>query len=232
MEIVIALISLATAVIGLVATLAGKKQVIIVRDSADRPQVSEEWTTEAGEEIPPDKTVAPETETPRAPSTEPASVQPGRLHWYDKPGWLILSFILFWPIGLYGIAKSRAVKKSWKIATFGVLVPSIFVIIFASVTLGFRSSWAYLEAMELARNNPALIEELGEPLESSWFVSGSIRVSGPSGQAEILIPVEGPRKAATLYVVAIKQAGRWEFELAEAEIEGRKSRIDLIPDQR
>jgi hypothetical protein len=216
MELIIALISLATALVGLFATLAGKKQVIVIRDGAEGPQVVEELKTRGDKPL--DKTATP----------EPTRLQPEQVRWYDKPSWLALSFILFWPIGLYGLVKSRAVRRSWKIAVFGSLVLSSVIIILFSVTLAFNSSWAYQEAMELARNNPTLIEELGEPIKAGAFVTGSVRVSGSSGEAGLSIPVEGPRKAATLHIVAKMQAGRWRLDLAEANVENRRSRVDLL----
>jgi hypothetical protein len=102
------------------------------------------------------------------------------------------------------------------------------VAIFALVTGAMRSSWAYTHAVELAESNPEVLEALGEPLETGWLATGSIEVSGPSGEAELAIPIKGPRGSGTLYVIASKRAGQWAFELVQLEVEGRPERIDLL----
>ena len=86
-ELLIALISLGSALIGLMAALIGRKKVVEIR------YVNEEKTTIQPKEL------------------------PKKLRWYDKTFWLVFwtATIVFWPIGLYGILRSRAVSKKWKI---------------------------------------------------------------------------------------------------------------------
>lgn len=96
------------------------------------------------------------------------------------------------------------------------------------LTGSMRSSWAYAEAVKMATRNPIVVQALGEPIEAAWRFSGSIDVSGPSGNAELAIPLEGPRGGGTLYVIAHKRAGEWSFELVEVEIDGREERVDLL----
>ena len=84
-ELLIALISLGSALIGLAAALIGRKKVVEIR------YVNEEKTTIQPKE------------------------QPKKLRWYDKTFWLVFWTIIFWPLGLYGILKSRAVSRKWKI---------------------------------------------------------------------------------------------------------------------
>jgi len=106
-------------------------------------------------------------------------------------------------------------------AVFGVgLVGLLFT--------GLKTSEPYTEAVELARRHPDVVEALGEPLEAGWLTSGSISISGSSGEAEFSIPIHGPRGHGTIHVVATKEAGQWAFELLEVEIEGRNKRIDLL----
>jgi len=141
MELAIALISLATAVIGLVGTLAGKKQVIIVREGFATAEVKPGpgMTTAAERSI---ETAVHAPEMPPAPSPMQANLPPEQLHWYDRTGWLVLWFIFFWPIGLYGIAKSRAVKRQWKIATFVIFGILVFLNIMTEPT-GFEVIGGY-----------------------------------------------------------------------------------------
>jgi hypothetical protein len=96
-------------------------------------------------------------------------------------------------------------------------------------SLGMRSSDAYEDAMARASAHPAVVAELGPPIRGGWFVSGSLQVSGSTGTADLEIPVAGSLREGTLYAVATKSAGRWTFSTLEVEIEGKTTRIPLIP---
>jgi hypothetical protein len=100
--------------------------------------------------------------------------------------------------------------------------------IFAFVTGTMKSSWPYAEGVKLAKANPAVVDALGAPLRTTWWFSGSMNVSGPSGEAELAIPLRGSQGSGTLYVIAHKRAGEWSFELAEVAIKGNDDRIDLL----
>jgi len=126
-------------------------------------------------------------------------------------------------------------QRSWTRRNWKWFIPALslgtLAIVVAVIVAGFasiKSSWAYCEGVALARGNSTLIGELGEPIETGWLVSGSIHVEGPAGSAELAIPLSGPRNTATLYVIAHKRAGKWQFELAEVEVPGRETRIDLL----
>jgi hypothetical protein len=96
-------------------------------------------------------------------------------------------------------------------------------------TFGIRSSDAYEDAMARASAHPAVVAELGPPIESGWFVNGSLKVSGSTGTADLEIPLKGSLREGTLYAVGTKSAGRWTFSTLEVEIEGKTTRIPLIP---
>ena len=107
-------------------------------------------------------------------------------------------------------------------------VGAILAIVFGSI----KSTDVYEEALALARSNPAVVEALGEPVEDGWFMTGQINVNGPSGSADISIPLHGPKGKGTLYVVASKSAGRWEYHTLELAVNGRDDRIDLLEAER
>jgi hypothetical protein len=69
---------------------------------------------------------------------------------------------------------------------------------------------------------------LGEPIELGFWISGSINISGPTGNADFSVPLSGPKGAGRLYIVGEKSAGKWSFDLLEVEIDGRDERIDLL----
>lgn len=103
-------------------------------------------------------------------------------------------------------------------------VGAILAIVFGTI----KSTDVYEEALARARSSPAVVEALGQPVEDGWFMGGNIRVSGPSGSADISIPLHGPKGEGTLYAVAFKSAGRWEYRTLELEMEGSEDRIDLL----
>jgi hypothetical protein len=96
------------------------------------------------------------------------------------------------------------------------------------VTRAMKSSGAYEEGLARARRNSDVVAAMGEPLEPGFFVSGSVHISGPSGDADLAIPLSGPRGTGTLYVTAVRKAGRWAMEILEVEVDGRPGRIQLL----
>jgi hypothetical protein len=76
-----------------------------------------------------------------------------------------------------------------------------------------RNSEVCKEAITRARSSQALVAALGTPIEIGWWVSGSINTSGPSGSAELEVPLSGPKGSGTLYLKATKQAGEWTFSV-------------------
>jgi hypothetical protein len=108
-------------------------------------------------------------------------------------------------------------QRSWWGRNWKWLVPvGCLGIIFVAVVLctgiiGFimgsmKSSWACSQGVELARHNTKVAEALGQPLETGWLISGSITFTGPSGYADLAIPLHGPKNGGTLYVLAHKAA--------------------------
>ena len=101
-----------------------------------------------------------------------------------------------------------------------------------AIAIGVLYNIRHSEACELAirrmQSNPITAERLGEPLREGFFVTGSINVSGPSGHADLAIPISGPKGKATLYVVADKSAGLWKLGLLQLAIDGDANRIDLL----
>lgn len=82
----------------------------------------------------------------------------------------------------------------------------------AGIILGsMKSSWACSQELDLARHDKNVVEKLGEPIETGWLVSGSINVAGPSGNADLAVPLHGTHNMGTLYVVAHKVAGEGQF---------------------
>lgn len=102
----------------------------------------------------------------------------------------------------------------------------VFIVFF--ILAGMKTSGVYQGAVAAVTASPRALAVLGEPIEPGWWLMGSIDVSGPSGKADVALPVSGPEGSGKLYVIGSKRAGRWTLELLELEVEGRDGRIDLL----
>ena len=92
-----------------------------------------------------------------------------------------------------------------------------------------KSSEPYQHAIAVASNNPEVGRELGGPVSSGWYVSGSVSVSGTSGEADLAIPLHGKVRHGTVYVVAKKTDGVWTYDKLQVLVDGQESPIKLLP---
>ena len=74
-----------------------------------------------------------------------------------------------------------------------------------------RSSDVYIESLALATSDSQVNATLGSPITPGFLMSGSINVEGNSGDADFSIPLTGTTQEGTLYVVATKSGGNWEY---------------------
>lgn len=125
-------------------------------------------------------------------------------------------------------------SRHWKaVVGIGCLGIILLILAFAAgiiflVMGSIRSSDVYKQALAKANANPEVVLRLGQPIQPGWMLSGSINVSGPSGDADLAIPVSGPKGKGTIYAVAKKSAGEWTFSRLEVGVEGQQGRIDLL----
>src|SRR5207245_5004925 len=94
--------------------------------------------------------------------------------------------------------------RNWKwVVPLGCLLPALFVggcglLVFLFATGIIKQSDAYKIAMARAQANPALIEAIGSPISQTGIVSGNSKVTAPTDQANLSIPLSGPKGEATL----------------------------------
>jgi hypothetical protein len=126
-------------------------------------------------------------------------------------------------------------NKKWAVP-LGFLVAIVAIVgffggLFLFVFSVFKYSDVYVKSLTQAQASPAVIQTLGEPIEEGFLVFGSIHVNGPSGEADLAIPISGPKGSGTIYAVATKSAGTWHFEVLQVGIKGTEERIDLLDDK-
>jgi hypothetical protein len=108
----------------------------------------------------------------------------------------------------------------------------LFVASVASVVLiafsAMKSTDVYKDALARAKSHPSVIEALGSPITDGFLVSGNTNVNGASGEANLSIPISGPKGKGTIYVAATKSLGRWNYSGLTIEIAKTRQRIDLL----
>lgn len=139
----------------------------------------------------------------------------------------------------FGSAPPWPESPSRRRNTRGCLIAALVVAAVAAVFLAFIGGIVFLvfgalrsaditeQAVQAARENPAAVQALGEPIETGWFVTGSLETGGAGGEADLSIPVSGPRGAGTIHVQADRRGGEWVFLYLELET-GSGERIDLL----
>ena len=112
------------------------------------------------------------------------------------------------------------------LTAIALFIASIAGVVFFVFGLISKSD-VYQHALEQARSSPAVVDALGTPIEPGWYLTGTINVTGASGNADIAIPISGPKGAGTLYASARKRAGLWNYDVLEVALEAGGERIDL-----
>ena len=130
--------------------------------------------------------------------------------------------------------KKGWLSRNWKwvlpVGCLGVVVVGVAVVLLGlSAVFGtMKSSDVYKQAVARASANAAVKRELGEPIETGWLVNGRINFSGSNGDADISIPLEGPKKKGTLHAVATKTSGQWKFSTLQVEFDDDTSPINVL----
>jgi hypothetical protein len=124
--------------------------------------------------------------------------------------------------------------RNWKwfvplACVWGLAVVAGFAALMLYLVFGLvKSSDVCKEALARAKANPSVVMALGTPIREGLFVAGSIRVSGPSGEAELEIPISGPKGKGAICLDARKSAGRWSFTRLLVELGDHGESIDLL----
>jgi Cytochrome oxidase complex assembly protein 1 len=125
-------------------------------------------------------------------------------------------------------------ERNWKwfvpvMMASAVLVIGLFLAgLFELVTSITTSSDAYKMAVQRAKDSPQVAAEFGRPLRFGRFASGNISVSGDSGEADLSIPISGPRETGHVVVNAKKENGKWMFHRLEVDVDGEDTVIPLL----
>ena len=126
-------------------------------------------------------------------------------------------------------------RKSWFSRNWKWLVPVILIVVcglplalMGAVFAAMKNSDAAKESVFQAQTNSQVMNQLGTPIAEGWLVTGSINTSTTSGDADLAIPISGPKGHAKIYVTAHKVAGAWNYSVMEVAIAGSNERINLL----
>ncbi|HLW63871.1 MAG TPA: cytochrome c oxidase assembly factor Coa1 family protein [Gemmataceae bacterium] len=135
-----------------------------------------------------------------------------------RKGWLARNWFWSLPIGCLVV-----------IAVCGGLVGGI-----AYMGLNIiKTSQPYTDAVNKAKADPAVQAALGNPVEAGWMMNGSVNQTNnngvKSGDADLTVPLTGPKGSGNVHVVGKVVNNNWEYSKLEVTIDGTGQKIDLRP---
>jgi len=124
-------------------------------------------------------------------------------------------------------------RPKWLLPVGIVLVglAALFALILCVFSWMMKSSDVYQKAIAIAKSAPSAMEQLGTPIEDGLLTSGHMKISGPSGNAALAIPVSGPKGSGTIFLEAHKSLGEWSFSRLVLEVDASKQRTNLLDPQ-
>jgi hypothetical protein len=116
-------------------------------------------------------------------------------------------------------------SRNWKwVVPVGCLTPILLVggcvaSIAWFVMSSIKGTDLYTDAVQRAQNDPRVIEALGEPVETGWWVTGNVNIDSNSGTADFAAPLMGTRKHGTLYVKGTREGGEWTYSVMNVAVD-------------
>ena len=131
-------------------------------------------------------------------------------------------------------------QKSWFARNWGWAVPVggcltiiiLFFVFLGSVIFGvselMTNSDPYKDALAKVKQDDYVIEILGEPIETNGIMQGKLSYENNVGNANISVPIKGPKGEARVYVVGTKTNDQWEYSEMYVIISETDEQIDLL----
>ena len=129
----------------------------------------------------------------------------------------------------YGQPKKSTSPWVWVGIGCSVMVVGLVAFIGFLVFVVFgsmRSSTPYKDALAHAQTDARVIALLGSPVHAGYFFSGSINTKNSDGDADLTIPISGPKGGGILRVRGKKDAGKWTYQ--EMKVVVKNEEINLL----
>lgn len=130
--------------------------------------------------------------------------------------------------------KRSWLSKNWKWALpLGGCLTIIIggIIVLGTAIFGFfssvKSSSGSEKALQLAQQNPQVIEILGEPIEEDGIGNFSVHINNGLKTSEITLPIKGPKGEASLHVKSRGSDDHTVYEIFELQVYETEELIDL-----
>ena len=107
------------------------------------------------------------------------------------------------------------------------LTAMIDVIFLLLIFWMMRSSEFYQHSVEIAVNDRRVVQALGEPVQTGWWVMGEISSGGMSSEGDLRIPLKGSRGKGTLFAAGRVDAGLWTYFNLVVHVSSTGEVIDL-----
>lgn len=129
----------------------------------------------------------------------------------------------------YGQPKKSRSPWVWVGLGCGVMVLGAiaFAAFIAVVVFGaMKSSTPYKDALARAQSDPRVGALLGTPVRPGYFFSGSINTKNDDGEADLSIPLSGPKGGGILRVKGTRSNGNWTYQ--EMKVIVKSEEVNLL----
>lgn len=124
--------------------------------------------------------------------------------------------------------------RNWKWAVPALCAGALAIFVgFVALIILFvmgvmKSSEPYKEAVAIAASSEIVAKELGTDAKPGFLVGGRIKVSGPSGEANLIIPFSGSKASGAVHAVAGRSGNVWHLTNLELGVGKSDKRFDLL----
>ena len=106
--------------------------------------------------------------------------------------------------------RTKFIWMSLGLVAFVVLLGCVYGMFVFIV--GLMKGEAYQLSFQRLKEHEQVIQTIGQPIESSWYVMGNVSTSGPDGKAAIEYAIEGSESSAKVFVYATRKSGLWSID--------------------
>jgi hypothetical protein len=101
------------------------------------------------------------------------------------------------------------------VGTVVLVCGGFFGMILWGISTVFKSSDVYQEAIEIAQNSPEVQQSLGDDIEATWPITGSLNMNADRGEVDMTIPLKGSNGSGKIRVKGTREGGDWNYEKIE-----------------